>query len=148
VKWYDPRTRENFEAWCAWDWTLLSPFPEIKIDERISSLHLFSSNIDTDRRLRFDREWKMPEHPELEDLAFAITKGDTNDAEAIRILSTLRDYYIKHKDRLVLIRQAREEYQENAAAWHAANPPQPQSHTFWLKPHRGSCYIKQEGNAR
>jgi hypothetical protein len=49
VKWYDPRTKVNFEAWCAWDWTLLSPFPEIKIGERISSFHLFASNIDTDR---------------------------------------------------------------------------------------------------
>lgn len=148
VRWFDPRTEKQFEAWCGWDWTMLSPFPEIKIGERISSFHLFASNIDTDRRLRFGREWEMPEHPELEELAFAITKGDTNDTEAIRILGTLRDYYIKHKDRLVLIRQAREEHQAAAAAWHAANPSQPQSHTFWLKPHRGSRYLKQEGDAR
>ena len=145
VKWYDPRTKENFEAWCAWDWTLLSPFPEIKIGERISSFHLFASNTDTDRRLRFGRGWEMPEHPELEDLAIAIIKGDTNDAEAIRILSTFRDYYIKHKDRLILIQKAREEYQAAAAAWHSAHPPKPENHTFWLKPHRGSRYLKQEG---
>jgi hypothetical protein len=148
VKWYDPRTKENFEAWCAWDWTLLSPLPEIKLGDRIRSLHLFASNIDTDRRMRFGNEWKMPEHPELKELAFAITKGDTNDAEAIRILTIIRDYYAKNKQRLLLIRQAREEYQAAAAAWHAANPPKPQNHTFWLKPHRGSRYLKEEGGDR
>jgi hypothetical protein len=148
VKWHDPRTKENFEAWCAWDWTLLSPFPEINIGERISTFHLFASNIDTDRRLRFGKGWEMPEHPQLEEHAFAITKGNTNDAEAIRILGTLRDYYIKHKDRLVLMQKAREEYQAAAAAWHAAHPPKPQSHAYWLKPHRGSRYLKQEGDAQ
>ncbi len=146
VKWYDPRTKANFEAWCAWDWTLLSPFPEIKLGERVSSFHLFASNTDTAQRLRFGRGWEMPEHPQLEDLAFAITKGDTNDVEAIRILATLRDYYVKHKDRLVLIQKAREEYQAAAAAWHAAHPPKPENHTFWLKPHRGSRYLKEEGS--
>jgi hypothetical protein len=145
VKWYDPRTEKNFEAWCAWDWTLLSPFPDIKIGERVSSFHLFASNINTERHLRFGKEWQMPEHPELEDLAFSITKGDSNDAEAIRVLTTLGDYYTKHKERLILIRKAQEEYQAAAAAWHAANPPKPENHTFWLKPHRGSRYLKEEG---
>ena len=145
VKWYDPRTEENFEAWCAWDWTLLAPFPDIKIGERVSSLHLMASNIDTAKPVRFGRSFEMPEHPELGDLAFAITMGDTDDAEAIRVLTTLRDYYTKHKRRLILIRKAQEKYQAAAAAWHAANPPKPENHTFWLKPHRGSRYLKQEG---
>ncbi len=147
VKWFDPRTKANFEAWCAWDWTLLSPMPDIKLGERIDSFHLFASNVDTDSDLRQGRGHGMPEHPQLEENAFAITKGDTNDAEANRILTTLRDYYVKHRDRLVLIRQAREEYQA-AAAWHAAHPPQPENHTFWMKPHRGSRYLKEEGGDR
>lgn len=146
VKWYDPRTKKNYEAWCAWDWTLLSPFPDIKLGERVSSFHFFASNIDTERHLRFGKEWRMPEHPELKDLAFAITKGDANDAEAIRVLTTLRDYFSTHKEQLILIRKAREEYQAAAAAWHTANPQKPENHTFWLKPHRGSRYLKQEGN--
>jgi hypothetical protein len=145
VKWYDPRTKENFEAWCAWDWTLLSPFSEIKIGERVSSFHLFASNIDTKRHLRFGKEWQMPYHPALENLAFAITKGDAEDVEAIRVLTTLRDYYTKHKERLILIRKAQEEYQAAATAWHTAHPPKPENHTFWLKPHRGSRYLKEEG---
>jgi len=145
VRWFDPRTEKNFEAWCAWDWTLLSPFPNIKIGERVSSFHLMASNIDTARAVRFSRDFEMPEHPKLDELSYSITEGDTNDAEAIRVLSTLRDYYIKHKERLILIRTAQEEYQAAAAAWRAANPQKPENHTFWLKPHRGSRYLKQEG---
>ena len=148
VKWYDPRKKQNFEAWCAWDWTLLAPMPRIEIGERVSSFNLISLSVDTELGLRLGRKFKVPDHPNLEELAFTITAGDANDAQAIRILTTLRDYYIKHKDRLVLIRKAREDYQAAAAAWHAANPPKPQSHTFWMKPHRGSRYLKEEGGAR
>ena len=148
VRWYDPRTKQNFEAWCAWDWTLLSPIYEIKLGEQVSSFHLFASNIDTQQSLRFGKELKMPAHPQLEELAFAITKGNAADVEANRVLTTLRDYFTKHKDRLVLIRQAKKEYQAAATAWHAANPQRPQDHTIWLKPHRGSRYLKNEGGDR
>jgi len=148
VKWYDPRTEKHFEAWCGWDWTLLSPMPEIVLGERVSSFHLFASNIDTAAMRRFEHEFKMPEHPELVEGAVSITKGDEDDAEALKALAAIRDFYLKHKERLAQIRQAREEYQAAAAAWHAAHPPQPQSHTFWLKPHRGSRYLKDEGGDR
>jgi len=148
VRWYDPHTEKQFEAWCGWDWTLLSPIPDIKLGERVSSFHLFSSNIDTNTGVRFGREFKMPEHPELVEGAFSITEGDENDPDALKALIALRDYYFKHKDRLVLIQKAREEYQAAAAAWHAAHPPKPENHTFWLKPHRGSRYLKEEGGAR
>lgn len=148
VKWYDPRTKESFEAWCAWDWTLLSPIPEFELGERVGSFHLFASNIDTSKGLRFGKDFKMPEHPALEENAFAITRGSGDEKEAIRILTTIRDYYMKHRDRLVLIQQARQKYQQEADAWHAANPPKHESHTFWLKPHRGSRYLKNEGGTR
>jgi hypothetical protein len=148
VKWFDPRTKQQFEAWCSWDWTLLSPIPDIKLGAHVRPFFLLASNIDTELLSRSVRRFEMPQHPELEENAFAITKGDADDAVANHVLTTLRDFYIKHKDRLVLIRQAREDYQAAADAWHAANPPQPQSHTFWLKPHRGSRYLKQEGAGR
>lgn len=148
VRWFDPRTEKQFEAWCGWDWTLLSPMPEIVLGERVSSFHLFASNIDTAAMRGAGREFKMPEHPELVEGAFSITKGDENDTEALKALIAIRDFYLKHKERLGQIRQAREEYQAAAAAWHAAHPPQPQSHTFWLKPHRGSRYLKEEGGER
>jgi hypothetical protein len=148
VRWYDPRTEKQFEAWCGWDWTLLSPMPEIILGERVSSFHLFASNIDTAVARRFGHEFKMPDHPELIEGAFSITKGDESDAEALKALAAIRDFYLSHKERLGQIRQAREEYQAAAAAWHAANPPKPENHTFWLKPHRGSRYLKEEGGDR
>jgi hypothetical protein len=148
VRWFDPRTEKQFEAWCGWDWTLLSPMPEIVLGERVSSFHLMSSKIDTAAFRRAGHEFEMPEHPELVEGAFSITKGDEKDPEALKALIAIRDFYLKHKDRLGQIRQEREEYQAAAAAWHAANPPKPQSHTFWLKPHRGSRYLKEEGGER
>jgi hypothetical protein len=122
--------------------------PEIVLGERVSSFHLFASNIDTAAARRFGHELQMPEHPELVEGAFSITKGDENDPEALKALIVIRDFYLKHKERLGQIREAREKYQAAAAAYHAANPPKPQSHTFWLKPHRGSRYLKEEGGDR
>lgn len=149
VKWFDPRTEKQFEAWCGWDWTLLSSMPEIVLGERVSSFHLMASNIDTAAR-RAGHEIKMPEHPELIEGAFSITKGDENDPEALKALASIRDFYTKYKERLGDIRKAREEYQAAVAAWHVAHPPKPENHTFWLKPHRGSRYLnlKEEGGAR
>ena len=145
VTWHDPRTKEDFEAWCAWDWTLLAPLPNLEIDDRLSVFSLSASNIDSNAELRFGREFKVPEHPQLDVGAFSITKGNEDDAMALKALSVLRDYYFKHKDRLVLIQKAREEYQAAAAAYYSAHPPKPENHTFWLKPHRGSRYLTQEG---
>jgi hypothetical protein len=148
VKWYNPRTKQNIEAWCAWDWTLLSPLSIIKAGEQVSSFHLFSSNIDTSAGVRFGKEFKIPEHPELAEGAFSVTKGDENEPETLNALIALRDYYFKHKDRLILIQKAREEYLASAAAWHDAHPPKVENHTFWLKPHRGSRYLMEKGGAR
>lgn len=148
ARWHDPRTGRRFEAWCAWDWTLLSPICELKVGGRVGMFHVFAWNIDTDEGARSDGEFKMPAHPGLEAHAFAITEGDPDDADAVLILGALRDYYLEHEDRLLLIRQAGEEYQAAAAAWHAANPPRPRDHTFWLRPHRGSRYLRGEGGER
>ena len=148
VTWWNPKTSESFEAWCAWDWTLLSPIPHVEIDNVFSTFCLFSSNIDTDAGLRFGREFKIPEHPDVPADTFVITKGNAEDPTAKKALTILHDYYLRHKERLILIQKAREAYQEEAAAWHAANPPKPENHTFWLKPHRGSRYLKNEGGSR
>ena len=122
--------------------------PEIVVGKRVSSFHLMTSNIDTVAARRAGHGFKMPIHPELAEGAFSITKGDENDPEALKTLLAIRDFYLKHKGRLAQIRQARKDYQAAAAAWHAANPPKPQNHTFWLKPHRGSRYLKENGGER
>lgn len=152
VKWLDPRTGKQFEAWCGWDWTLLSPMPRIDLGERVATTFLIASNIDTAaaRRAaaRAGREFKLPPHPDLLEGAFSITRGDPSDPEALKALSAIRDFYLKHQERLRQIRQAGEEYQAAAAAWHAAHPRKPESHTYWLKPHRGSRYLKAQGGER
>ncbi len=148
VRWFDPRSEKHFEAWCGWDWTLFSPMPEIVLGKGVSSFHLMTTNIDTAAARRSRREFRMPAHPELSEGEFSITKGNENDAEALKALTAIRDFYLKHKERLGQIRQAREKYQAAAAAWHAAHPPRPQSHTFWMRPHRGSRYLKEEGGER
>jgi hypothetical protein len=145
VTWWNPKTRESYEAWCAWDWTLLSPIPHVEIDNQFSTFCLFSSNISTGAGLRLGRDFKMPEHPDVPADTFVITKGNAEDPTAKKALTILRDYYLRHKERLILIQKAREQYQAEAAAWQAANPPKPENHTFWLKPHRGSRYLKNEG---
>ena len=148
VTWWNPKTRETFEAWCGWDWTLLSPLPQIEIGNQLSYFHLSPFNIDTTAKVRFGREFEMPAHPEVAPDGFVITQGDPNDHSAVAILGTFRDYYLKHKPRLILIQKAQEQYQAEAEAWHAAHPPKPESHTFWLKPHRGSRYLAKDGGGR
>ena len=144
VTWWNPKTRETFEAWCGWDWTLLSPLPQIEIGNQWSYFHLSPFNIDTATKIRYGREIEMPAHPEVAADGFTITQGDPHDPSALALLSTLRDYYLKHKPRLILIQKAQQQYQAEAAAWHAAHPPKPESHTFWLKPHRGSRYLAKD----
>lgn len=90
----------------------------------------------------------MPIHPEVPAEGFIITRGDPSDSSAQALLVTIRDYYFKHKSRLVLIQKAQEQYQAEAATWHAAHPPKPESHTFWIKPHRGSRYLAKDGGDR
>ena len=145
LRWTNPETKESFEAWCGWDFTLLSPIPQIEIGERFSSFHLSAFNVDAAAERRAGRKTEIPSHPEVIADGFAISKGDASNADAQILLTTLRDYYLKHKERLILIKKAQAEYQAAAAAWHKANPPKPENHTFWLKPHRGSRYLTQEG---
>jgi len=142
VQWRNPKTQEEFEAWCGWDWGLLSPISQIEHDTKSLLFFLFPSNVDTTKMVRLGRGFKIPAHPEVPADGFVITKGDPNNLAEQGILTTIRDYYLKHKARLILIQQAQEKYQADAAAWLAAHPPKPESHTFWLKPHRGSRYLK------
>jgi len=145
VKWTNPETQESFEAWCGWDFTLLSPMPQIEIAKKFSYFYLSASNIETAAERRAGRNTEIPSHPEVIADGFAISKGDASNADVQILLTTLRDYYLKHKERLILIKKAQAEYQAAAAAWHKANPPKPENHTYWLKPHRGSRYLTKEG---
>jgi hypothetical protein len=149
VKWTNPETKESFEAWCAWDFTLLSPISQIAIDGEMNSFFLSADSIDTaGKQHRLDDELEIPPHPVLAVDSFVITAGDPKNTAAGKLLTSLRDYFLRHQSRLVLLQKAQEEYQTTAAAWHAAHPPKPENHTFWLKPHRGSRYLKNEGGEK
>ena len=150
VQWQEPKTKEEFEAWCGWDWNLLCPVSQFEHDNERLPFFLSPDNVDTAVKTRGGRAFEMPAHPNVPADGFVITKGNPNDIAAQSLLTTLRDYYLKHKPRLILIQQAQEKYQADAEAWFAAHPPKPASHTFWLKPHRGSRYLKpvSEGGDR
>lgn len=145
VTWTDPETKECFEAWCGWDFTLMSPLAQADITSKIRSFHLSASNIDTTKEKRFGRQVELPSHPRVIADGFVIAKGDASNADANELLTNLRNYYLRHRPRLILIKKAQQEYQASAAAWHKENPPKPESHTFWLKPHRGSRYLTKDG---
>jgi hypothetical protein len=145
VTWTNPETKESFEAWCGWDFTLLSPLAQIDINQKFSSFYLSASNIDTAEEKRLGHKVDTPVYPKVIADGFVISRGDASNTDANELLTTLRNYYICHKARLILIKKAQQEYQASAAAWHEANPPKPENHTFWLKPHRGSRYLTKEG---
>jgi len=139
VRWTDPLTQEDFEAWCAWDFTLLPPMHEIRLGKDSSSFHLVSSNIDTNRNA-FAAKIQLPELAVGE---FMITEGK-DDQAATEMLLSIGNFYFENLGRLREIKDAREKYAAAAAKWHAENPPTPQDHTIWLKPHRGSRYLKKK----
>jgi len=65
VQWRNPKTEEEFEAWCGWDWNLLSPISQIEHETKSLLFFLFPSNVDTTKMVRFGRGFKMPAHPEV-----------------------------------------------------------------------------------
>jgi hypothetical protein len=71
------------------------------------------------------------------------TKGDPSMSVGDEVMQALRAYYLQHQTKLRELRVAQENYNLQARAWRLANPPKPESHTIWLKPHRGSRYIPE-----
>ena len=97
VTWWNPKTRESFEAWCAWDWTLLSPIPHVEIDNEFSTFCLFSYNINTGGGLRFGAGCSrcLSILTFRLETFFSITKGNPGRSQPPRKSSTiLRDYYL------------------------------------------------------
>lgn len=141
---WNPISRTRHAAWCGWDVSLLAPFQRIEFDGKPRTLALFVSHIDTTKWQGPASRFRLPAIPYLESGAILVPDGDEFAAQ---LLTALHSNYTTHLPRLVAIRAAREQYAKDAAAWHAANPPQPQNHTIWLKPHRGSRYLRDEPNA-
>jgi hypothetical protein len=140
---WKPSSRTRHKAWCAWDVSLLAPFHQIVIDGKTFTLNLFVSPVGSTKVAQSPVGSTPPDPPKLEIGAILVPDGD---AYTTRLLTAMRDSHDKHLLKLLEIRKAHEQYRRDAAAWHAANPPQPQDHTIWLKPHRGSRYLKAETN--
>jgi len=80
--------------------------------------------------------------PQVPDGAILVTRGDPDDLTAIAPMQIIRQIIEAEKSRLIPYQAALLRYQEASAAWHAAHPPIPRDETFWIKPHRGSRYLK------
>jgi hypothetical protein len=148
LKWQDPVSKEKFEAWCQWDASLVGPMHQIKTSSADYLLSCFPRMIDTTRASRIGRFMAIPEHPALLENQHLITQGDPAQPGGDEIMQCLSAYYLKHQTTLRELRVAQETYNNHARAWRQANPPKPENHTIWLKPHRGSRYLdaaKREG---
>ncbi len=89
---------------------------------------------------------RQPDLPEVANEAHVIVKGDPTDAAGMHPFTALMDLYAAEKVQLVTAHAARLRYLRDADAWRKANPaPEPAQRTFWLRPHRGSRYLKNGG---
>jgi hypothetical protein len=101
-------------------------------------------NENTKQRAEFlaehDREYKVPEIPQLPDLstsgpAFVITEGDTADKEAIELVEGMHNLYRVEGARMEEAYLARIKAHEERKAFLLANPPKPKDVTiqFWKR---------------
>ena len=129
----DPRTKGRFSAWCGWDMELLSPVWEIEGAD--AAYMLFFSPI------------HQPADALTKDAPVVLPAAGTFvvDGEAREfgqtVVGALLDELAQRRDELKAHRVARVKYRQDKAAYEAANPPQPQDATIWLRPHEGSRYF-------
>ncbi len=141
VSWSDPRSKEAFEAWCDWDWSLVAPMHTIKSDEVDFSIFFSPYHVTSLVRRGILPPGKIPDHPPIPPGGFVFTKGDPNAGAGKPVIESIQGFHDRNKVKLEALRDAREQYRKDAAAWRKANPPKPENHTIWLKPHRGSRYL-------
>lgn len=152
VQWTDPETLESYQAICGYDIGLLSGVGGFVHNGENFQLFLMHSDINTTaiRRVARARDFEIPEIPAGE---ICITHGNPDDAEAIALLTVIKEIIDVEKKRLEAYQAAREIYFSASAAWFAAHPPIPKNETFLLRPHRGSRYLanpqpEKQGAAR
>ena len=124
---WNPVTRTRHIAWCGWDVSLIAPFHEVIHDGKSHAILMgIGPGVAGDNP------------PKVEPGSILVPDGDEYTAS---VLTSLRDACFENLPKLLELKAAREQFQKDAAAWHAANPPRPQNHTIWFKPHRGSRYL-------
>lgn len=149
VNWRHPDTGEYYEAVCGFDLGLLGGTGGFIHDGESYSLFLMYFGMDSAVLRRFIKNY-VPPLPEVMPGAILIVKGDPQDLIGTAPITVLRDVIASENARLVPFQAARERYQEASAAWHKAHPPIPHDEIFWIRPHRGSRYLKpaNEGGAK
>jgi hypothetical protein len=133
---FNPHTQTRHTAWCGWDMTLLVPVSQISVSGKLHEIS-FSTNPLALTDLPTDLA-----RPRVQAGSILILDGD---GFTEGILIALRQVLATNQRQLLAIRAAQEQYAKDAEAWHIANPPLPQNHTFWIRPHRGSRYLDEKG---
>jgi hypothetical protein len=148
LRWSDPRSKEQFEAWCAWDWELLAGVKELAGDRVRITIICLPVIIDTGRTGRFTPR-KLPEPPALSPDSFLITVGSPASALGDSFLSAWQAHLKAHRSALEAALAARKKVAADAAAWRAANnPAAPRDATIWIRPHRGSRYLLEDQDGK
>jgi len=141
VNWTDQESLVHYEAVCGFDIGLLGGVGNFVHKGEEYSLFQMHSDFDTTLLRTIASEWFL-EIPNVAPGQIFITQGDVKEAAAIAPMQIIRQIIEVEKSRLISYQAARLRYQEASAAWHAAHPPIPRDETFWIKPHRGSRYLK------
>jgi len=142
LKWKDPYSQENFEAWCGWDFSLHHHISQVKRGDHSYSVMCFAGHINTHNHREDQADGAS--HPTVEKGQIRFISGDPKSTFGKPFLRTFRKYYRSNKKQLKAIKVAREHYYKSKRKWEAANPKQPQDQTVWLKPHRGSRYLQSQ----
>lgn len=141
----DHSSKEKFEAWFDWDWSLVSPIQNIKGIESDYSLFFIPSHRDTIRKSPHFGPAKKPSHPPIPPSGYVLTLGE-NESEIGQVFAALQSFKDRNRLKLEALLTAREKYQADAALWRKANPRKPEDNTIWFKPHRGSRYLAKDGS--
>jgi hypothetical protein len=136
---WNPITGTSHKAWCGWDVSLLAPFHEFTHEGKFHTLFMGVSRVAALETADADTR----QHPEVKPGSILVPDGDEYTAA---ILTSMRDACFQNMPKLLELKAAREQYQKDSDAWKAANPQRPQNHTIWIKPHRGSRYLKKTHN--
>lgn len=131
---WNPIAGTQHEAWCGWDVSLIAPFQEITHEGKSHGFFMGVVRVDSLE----NPEAATSKRPDVKPGSILVPDGDEFTAS---LLTSLRKACYDDMPRLVELKAAREQYQKDSDAWKAANPPRPQNHTIWIKPHRGSRYL-------
>lgn len=138
VEIFKPHTQTNHVAWCAWDVSLLVPIHEISLQGKTHALSMMTG-------LSADTETDQSKKPILKPGSIMALDGDDFTSE---LLVAMREVHDKQFDQLVEQRAAREKAARDAEAWSRSHPAVPQDQTIWIRPHRGSRYLEEEGGGK